>query len=150
MTLKGRIEKDYLAAFKEKNVAAKTALSMLKTSITKAEKENRNQPISEDAILKLITKAISERKDSIKIYKDANVPSMIESETAEMKVLEVYLPEQLSPEQIKEIAVKYMITSNILGQEKKRRNGQTMGYINKTYAGQVDKDTLQTIINEIE
>jgi len=68
MKLKETIQKDFIEAMKAKDVNAKAALSSLKSKITEAEKAKSNTELSEAEVIKVLTSAIKQRKQSIEEF----------------------------------------------------------------------------------
>lgn len=97
MSLKLRLADDLKAAMKSRDEAALTALRLLKSAITNREIELGHE-IDEDEILRLIEKALKQRRESAAIYREAGRTELLEREETEARVLERYLPEPLSSE----------------------------------------------------
>ena len=98
--LKELIQKDFIESMKLKQERKKLALSRLKTKITEAEKLNGNVELSDDEIIKVVTKAVKQREESYKIYVDAGRTELAENEKVELDTLKLYLPKQMSIEEI--------------------------------------------------
>ena len=151
MSIKARIQADFVTAMKEKNEVTKASLSGLKSDINKAEKdENRvdkTVDLTDAEILKIITKAVKQRKESADAFTKGNRPELAAKELAELDVLNSYLPSQMSEVEI-ETAVRELIPTlggvpqNILG-------GKTMGAFNKQYPGRANAQLLKEVINRI-
>jgi uncharacterized protein YqeY len=71
MTIKEQIDVDYIAAYKAKDITAKTALSSIKAAITIAFKSNGTWVATDDEIIKIINKGIKQREESQSIYEKA-------------------------------------------------------------------------------
>ena len=145
--LKQKIQEDFISAMKSQNVISKNALNSLKSKITEAEKANSNKPLDESGIIKVITNAIKQRNQSIEEFTKGGRANLAQLEESEIKVLEVYLPAQLTPVEIKEkiaeIAVDF---ENLPNQVAKM--GRTMGAFNKKYQGQANPSLVKTLIEE--
>ena len=149
MTLKERIQNDYITAMKAKDVNAKAALNSVKAQITVAEKANSNVSLDDAQTLKVITSAIKQRKQSIDAFVLAGRDELVRKETDEMLVLEAYLPKQLSQSEI-EAAVRVLIQS--FPEVSTNRNaliGKTMGAFNKQYQGQAEAQTVKAVIESL-
>ena len=81
MNLKERIEADFIIAFKAKDENAKAALSSIKAEITKAEKATPNFVATDDEVIKIISKGIKQREESIKMYELACRDELVNKET---------------------------------------------------------------------
>ena len=150
MTLKEKIESDFKTAFKEKDGIRKTALRGLKAKITESEKLNHNQPLAEDAILRIITTAIKQRRQSIEEFDKGNRQDLSNQEKAELSVLETYLPPQLTDDDIL-VKLKNILEETGLSTETNRAKkiGQLTGHFNKKYQGQFDSKKLKEIIEKM-
>ena len=95
MTLKERLSDDLKAAMKARDEAALSALRLLKSAITNREIELKRDA-DEGDILKLVEKALKQRRESAEVYRQAGRDELCAREEAESRVLERYLPEQLS------------------------------------------------------
>jgi uncharacterized protein YqeY len=96
MTLKEKINKDYLEAFKAKNTVAKNLLSVIKGEIQTIEKNTGVEILSDEDITKILNKSVKNLKETL-----ASVSSeKAESVQLELNIVEAYLPKQLSVEEI--------------------------------------------------
>jgi uncharacterized protein YqeY len=146
--LKEKIQSDFVSAMKEKNVISKTALSGLKSKITEAEKSNGNQPLNDNEIIKVITSCIKQRKQSVEEFTKGNRLDLAENELNEIKVLEVYLPKQMTEEEI-ETEVKIIMDTISDKSNVQRLVGQTIGQFNKKFTGTADISIVKNIIEKI-
>ena len=147
MSLRKQIEADFLIAYKARNEVAKSSLKMLKTKLTEAEKANGNKELTDSEILKVILSSVKQRKQSIDEYQNAGREDLVLKEQEELKVLEAYMPSQLSEQ---EIRVKLSeILETITASNKNQKIGMAMGAMNKQYSGQFDSKLLSSILNEI-
>ena len=89
-------------AMRAKDKVALTAIRALKSAITNAEKSGSGE-MSDTDIISIIRKQVKQRQDSISQYNDAGRPELAEVEEAEITILEKYLPQPLSEEEIQAI-----------------------------------------------
>jgi uncharacterized protein YqeY len=146
--LKEKIQSDFVSAMKEKNVVSKSALSGLKAKITEAEKSNGNQPLNDNEIIKVITSCIKQRKQSVEEFTKGNRLDLAENELNEIKVLEVYLPKQMTEEEI-ETEVRIIMDTISDKSNVQRLVGQTIGQFNKKFTGTADISIVKNIIEKI-
>ena len=146
--LKEKIQSDFVSAMKEKNVISKTALSGLKAKITEAEKLNGNQELNDNEIVKVVTNCIKQRKQSVEEFTKGNRLELAENELNEIKVLEVYLPKQMTEEEI-ETEVRTIMDSISDKTNVQRLVGQTIGQFNKKFTGTADITIVKNIIEKI-
>jgi uncharacterized protein YqeY len=133
MTIKTQINNDYVVAMKAKDVNAKSALGMMKTIITNAEKEAGATELTDAAILKMLAKAVKQREESMKIYSDAGRTELANKEADEICVLKRYLPALMTFEQIKTQLAAISETTEAPNATVKIN--KAIGIFNKTYPG---------------
>ena len=149
MKLKEKIQEDFIKAMKERNEVAKLALSGIKAMITEAEKLNGNKPIGDQEVLKVLNKAIKNRKASAEEYYKYNRPDLATKELAEVEVLNKYMPTKMESDEVKKIITQiYDSLSSV--ENINARKGRTMGEFNKKYQGLADIELIKQIINEIK
>ena len=105
MTLKEQIVADMTAAMKAKDAARTSTLRMVKAAIANREKESGAQ-IDDEDVLKLLRSQLKQRRDSVEQYQKANRQDLAEKETAEIAVIESYLPQAASAEEIEQAVVE--------------------------------------------
>jgi uncharacterized protein YqeY len=149
MKTQERIQKDFITAMKAKDLNAKAALSSVKAKITEAEKANGNQPIDESQVLKIITSSIKQRKQSIEAFQLAGREDLLSKETAELAVLESYLPKQMTKEEIENVARVLIQSFPEISTNRNALIGKTMGAFNKQYQGQADPQTVKVVIESL-
>ena len=93
MTLKEKINADFMTAFKSKNMVAKSILSVVKGEIQTVEKNIGSDNLSDAEVTKILTKTVKSLKETITLSND-------EKSKVELSVIEVYLPTQMSKEEV--------------------------------------------------
>jgi uncharacterized protein YqeY len=104
MSLKDQIISDMTAAMKAQDVARTSTLRMVKAAIMNREKEGGGELTDED-VQKLLRTQVKQRRDSVEQYEKANRPDLADKEQAEIAIIEVYLPESASQEEIDQAVV---------------------------------------------
>ena len=97
--LKEKLLEDLKVAMREKNVNKKNAVQMVRTAILQIEKDKAIE-VSDEQIIEIIAKEVKKRKDSLPDYEKAQRQDLIDQINEEIKVLETYLPEQLTDEEL--------------------------------------------------
>jgi uncharacterized protein YqeY len=97
MTLKEKINKDYIEAFKAKNTVAKNLLSVIKGEIQTIEKNTSVENLSDEDVTKILNKTVKSLKETLTSLSDT---AKISTTQTELKIVESYLPTQLSVEEI--------------------------------------------------
>ncbi|UII27877.1 GatB/YqeY domain-containing protein [Fulvivirga maritima] len=146
MSLKQQIDQDIKTAMLEKRKDELTALRSIKSAILLAATEKGGaEELSEDAELKLLTKAAKQRKDSAELYEKEGRADLAEKEKLELEVINRYLPKQLSEDELKtEIAA---IIEQV-GATGPQDMGKVMGAATKQLAGKADGKMIASIVKE--
>ncbi|WP_338220759.1 GatB/YqeY domain-containing protein [Algoriphagus sp. oki45] len=136
MSLKQKVETEIKSAMIAKNKVRLTALRAIKSLILLEEtKEGFSGSLSEDDELKLLTKAAKQRKDSAEIYEKQGRNDLLETELAELEVIQEFLPKALTDEELG-LAVQEII--NVTGAVGPKDMGKVMGVASKQLAGKAD------------
>ena len=102
---KEKLLEDLKVSMRDKNVVRKNTVQMIRAAILQIEKDTGN--VVDDAkIIDIIAKEMKKKKDAMADFEKAERQDLIDQTNEEMKVLEEYLPKQLSKEEIKEIVSK--------------------------------------------
>ena len=120
--------------------AIKSALLLAKTEKGAAE------DLTPEAEIKVLQKLVKQRKESAEIYKTQNREDLYEIEIEEMKVIELYLPQQMTRFEI-EGYLQEVITR--IGATSVSDMGKVMGIANKELAGQADGRTISEVVKQL-
>jgi len=145
LTLKDRLMADFKESMKQKDEVKKNTVSLARAAIKQYEVDNRVE--LEDAdIVKILQKQVKMRKDALADFEKAGRTDLADAYKAEIKVLETYLPEQMSKEAILDV-VKAAATE--LGIESGRQNmGKLMGPVMGKLKGLADGNDVKKVIEE--
>jgi uncharacterized protein YqeY len=144
MSLKASVESEIKKAMLAKDKDRLRALRAIKSLILLEEtKGGAASEISEEDELKLLTKAAKQRKDSADIYKQQNREDLFAVEMAELKIINEFLPKQLSEEEL-EVELKKIIAE--VGAEGPRDMGKVMGAATKALAGKADGKMISQMV----
>lgn len=102
--------------------------------------------LTDEAAIKILTKMAKQRKESAAIYAENNRPELAENELAEAKVIEEYLPAQLTPEEL-EAELKKIIAET--GAEGPKDMGKVMGVASKALAGRAEGRAISAKVKEL-
>ena len=103
--LKEKLLADLKQSMKDKNVVRKNTVQMVRAGILQVEKDTGKE-VDDNKIIDIIAKEMKTKKDAIKDFERAGRQDLVDQTNEEMRVLEEYLPKQLSKEEIKEIVEK--------------------------------------------
>ncbi len=132
MTLKEKINADFMTAFKSKNVVAKSILSVVKGEIQTVEKNIGVDSLSDAEVIKILTKTVKSLKETISMTGD-------EKSKMELEIVQVYLPTQMSKEEVTQ-KVTELVNSGVT----------QIGMIMKEFATlPADKKMVSEVVKEI-
>ena len=145
MGLKEKIDEDIKSAMKTREELRLSALRMLKAAIGNAEIAKKKTLVDED-IFSLLQTAVKQRKDSAEAFRAGNRPELAEKETAEIKILEVYLPAQLGEQEVRELVAKAVAETGAAGA---KDIGKVMGKLMPLVKGKADGGLVNRLVREI-
>lgn len=144
MSIQIRLMVKMKEAMKSKDTVALTALRALKSAFMLAKTETGvSAELTENEELKIVQKQVKQRKDSAKVFLEQGREDLANPELAEVQVLEQFLPEALTEEEIEKVVVQTIETT---GAEGMKDMGRVMGIVSKELAGQADGKTISTIV----
>jgi uncharacterized protein YqeY len=147
MGLEQKVMTELKTAMLAKNEAALRGLRAIKAAIILAKtSEGANGELQEADETKLLQKLIKQRKDSLEIYEKQNREDLATKERDEIAVIEIFLPKQLSVEELKTIIEK-IITET--GASSPADMGKVMGVATKQLAGQADGKAISAVVKEL-
>ena len=121
--------------------AIKAALLIAKTG-----KDAGSGEIPEDIELQLLQRLVKQRKESAEIYISQNRPDLAEDEQFQSSIIEAYLPEQMSPDELRNI-IKTIIGQ--VGASSIKDMGKVMGLASKQLAGKADNKAISLVIKDL-
>ena len=135
MSLKEKIESDLISALKSKDEIRVMVLKMLKNSIQNKEKESHKE-LDDNELIKVLLSDAKKRKDSIEQFKKGNRDDLVDKETKELDIVQKYLPEMKSKDEIKNIVCAIIKEESI---EKSMNSfGQVMKFTMQKLDGQAE------------
>lgn len=149
MTLKEKIQKDFVVAMKAKDEITKSALSSLKAKITEAEKASYSENLSDEEVVKVLVKSIKQREESQKIFEDAGRDELAHKECDEACVLRKYMPAQMSDQEISESLIEIMQGLAGVVTNPNALRGKTIGEFNKRFSGRAELDTVKHLLAQL-
>jgi len=145
VTLRETINQDVKNAMKAKETKKRDALRLLTSACKQIEVDERKE-LSDDDVIKIITQQVKRRKDSATQYKDAGREDLMQIELDEISFYEVYLPAQLSDEELNN-ALKVIIEK--VGATTIKDMGKVMGMASKELAGKADGKRINESVKAI-
>lgn len=140
MTLSDRINEDLKTAMKEKDSFKLGVIRMIKGAMQLA-KPNPREELNDDDVVGVISKQIKMRKESIKEFEKAGRDDLVTQNQKEIEILEAYMPEQLSEEELDKIIDKVF-------EEVKPSSVKDMGMVMKTISPLVKGKADMSLVNQ--
>ena len=142
MSLKAQITEDMKDAMRAKDTARLGTIRLLQAAMKQKEVDERIE-LDDTAVIAIVDKLIKQRKDSVAAYASANRQDLADIERHEIKVLEVYLPQRLSAEEIT-AAVQAIVTQ--VGAKGPGDMGKVMGAVKAQLAGKADMGLVSAAV----
>lgn len=147
MSLQSRVMEKLKEAMKSKDTVALESLRAIKSAILLSQTESgAKEELNEADEMKLLQKLVKQRKDSATLYQEQGREDLAEPELAQVAVIEQFLPEQLSEEDIKKV-VSDIISQT--GASSMKDMGKVMGLASKKLAGKADGKTISILVKQI-
>ena len=161
--LKTKIEEDFKNFLKEKKETEVSTLRMLKAAIFNKEKEKRyklsqekpelneeelekESKLSDEEVMGVISSEIKKRNEALLLFEKGKREDLIKKEKSEMKILQNYLPKQLSEEEIKKLAKEVM---KKVGVKDIKDMGKVMSELIPKVKGKADGGLVSKIVKEL-
>jgi len=153
MTLKEKIQEDLNSAIKSKREIETSTLRMLSAAILNKEKEKRYKsgksediPLIDEEIIEVVFNEVKKRKEAIELYEKGNRQELADKEKKEAEILQKYLPEQLTEEEVKKL-VKEAIAK--VGAKEQKDMGKVMAELMPQVKGKADGGLVSKVVKEL-
>ena len=146
MSLQDNVMNAMKEAMKAKDQNALASLRSIKSALLNAKTESgASKEISEEQETKLLQKLVKQRKDSAAIYLDQNRKDLAEPELEQARIIEKFLPEQMSEEEVEKVVDSIIKES---GASSMKDMGSVMGRASQLLAGKADGKTISGIVKK--
>ena len=148
MSLQNKIEAKLSEALKAQDRKTYSTLRLVIAAIKDtiiAKKIKDKNVLSDNDLIGLLKKMVKQRNDSCEAYKKAGRKELLENEISEIKVINEFLPKQLSDDETKAICIE---TIKTVGASSIKDMGKVMGALKKQYSDILDFSKVSTIIKE--
>ena len=148
MTLSEKINNDIKQAMLAKDKKKLEALRAIKAALLliKTGKDIGTSEIPEELGMKTLQKLVKQRRDSAALYKDQGRNDLYEEEVFQAEIIEAYLPQQMSEDEIRTIVQDIVAKT---GASSMKDMGKVMGMASKEMAGRADNKLISGIVKEI-
>ena len=144
MTLKDQITEDMKTAMRAKDAPRLLTIRSLLAACKQREVDERIV-LDDAAVVAIVDKLVKQRKDSIAQFTTGNRPDLVEKETAELKVLEGYLPQRLSAD---EVAAQVAAIVAELAANGPGDMGKVMGAVKTRLSGKADMGMVSAAVKK--
>jgi len=144
MSLKGQITEDMKSAMKAGEKDRLKVVRLIRAAIKQIEIDTREE-LDDAAVLAVLTKMVKQRRDSVEQFEKGDREDLAAIERAEIVVINDYLPEQLSPEELAALVDEAIQTTGAAGI---RDMGKVMGQIKAKASGRADMGAVSATVKE--
>ena len=147
MSLRKKINEQFNIALKSKNKTLVSTFRLILAAIKERDIANRTsekkEEVKDQDIIKVLQKMKKQRKDSVDLYKKGERPELLEVEEAEIKIIDTFLPKQLSEEETKKICEEIIAST---GATSIKDMGKIMGSLKQKYSDSIDFSKVNVIV----
>lgn len=129
-----------------KDVPRRNTIRMVEAAIKNAEIEKRGTELAESDILAILQRQVKQRRESIEQFTQGGREDLAENERVEIAIIEAYLPQQLSREEVEERARSVIGQVGAAGPGDR---GKVMGMLMKDLRGQADGSLVNAVVGEL-
>lgn len=144
MDLQDQINEDFKQAMKEQDEERLSVLKMLRSELRNEEIEQGGD-LEEGDVIQLLSREAKQRRDSIEQYEDGGRDDLAEKERQELELIESYLPEPLSNEELEDVVEEVI---DEVGAEDMSDMGSVMGPLMSRIRGRADGDLANKLVRE--
>ena len=142
MTLLEKISEDLDNALRNQDQATLSTLRLIKSSL-KNEQISKKTDLSDEDVVKILQKEAKQRRDSITSFKAADRTDLVEKEEQELKILETYLPQQLSNDELAKLVDEAVAEGKAVGMQDM---GKIMGLLAPKTTGRADGGKVAAVV----
>ena len=142
MSLKTQLTEDMKTAMRAKDQVSLSTIRLINAAIKQFEVDERTE--ADDAkVISILTKMVKQRKDSAKSYTEADRQDLADKENAEIEILNRYLPQMMSAEEIKTVVEAAIAETGASGMADM---GKVMGVLKTRLAGKADMGEVNKVL----
>ena len=145
MVLRERLEDDIRQSMRQRDQARLDALRFLKFAVQAVEKE-RGEALDDQSMIEVVARQANDRRESIRAFESGDRVDLAAKESADLAVLEQYLPPQLDQDEILKLVEAVIAEVGAVGP---RDKGKVMGRLMPQVRGKADGTVVNVIVTEI-
>jgi uncharacterized protein YqeY len=143
--LKHRINEDMKSALRARESARLGAIRLLMAAVKQREVDERKE-LSDDEVVSVIDKMLKQRRDSISQYQSAGRQDLVDAEQFEVSVLQAYMPESLSADEVRDAVVAAVRETGASGPQDM---GRVMALLKPRLAGRADMALVSGLVKKV-
>ena len=147
MSLREKINKQFNTALKSQNKTLVSTLRLVLAAIKERDIANRTsgkkEEVKDQEIIKILQKMKKQRQDAAELYKKGERPELLAAEEAEIKIIDTFLPKQLSEEETQKICKEIIA---LTGASSIKDMGKIMGSLKQKYSDSIDFSKANIIV----
>lgn len=146
MGLREQLREDLKDAMRAQDATRRGTIRMLEAAIKNAEIEKRGQALEDPDILAILQRQLKQRRDSIEQFERGGRKDLADIERAEIEVIQAYLPEQLSEDDIEAAAKRIIDRTGATGPGDR---GKVMGPLMQELRGKADGSAVNSVVSRL-
>lgn len=146
MSFTDKINGDLKEAMKAQDQVALRGIRAIKAAILLANTDGTGKDVDDERAIQILQKLVKQRRESLDIYQKQGREDLAQVEREEIAVIERYLPEQMSEDELRE-ALKKIIQES--GAQSPKDMGKVMGLASKQFAGKADGKTISLMVKQL-
>lgn len=145
MSLQEKLQEDLKAAMKSKDSRRLSVIRLAKAAIKNTEIAKKKE-LNDDEVLEVLSREVKQRRDAIPEFQKGNRPDLVENLETEIAILMEYLPQQMSEEEIRQVAREVVAA---VGAKDAKDMGKVMGALMPRVKGKADGRLVNQVVKEL-
>ncbi len=145
MSLQEKLQEDLKAAMKSRDSRRLSVIRLAKAAIKNTEIAKKKE-LGDDEVLEVLNREVKQRRDAIPEFQKGNRPDLVENLEAEIAILMEYLPQQMSEEEIRQVAKEAVAA---VGARDARDMGKVMGALMPKVKAKADGRLVNQVVKEL-
>ena len=145
MTLRERLEEEIVEAMRGRERARLESLRYLKSVVLLAEKDQK-KTLDDPGMVETVSRQVNDRRESIRMFQQGNRDDLVVKESAELAILESYLPPQLGPDELLRL-VRDVVQE--MGASTPKDKGRVMGRLMPQVRGRADGTVVNDLVTQL-
>lgn len=144
MSLRERLNEELKSSMKEKDELKLSVIRMIRSSMKNREIDLKHE-LNDREIIEIISTLCKQRRESIRLFKEANRQELVDKEEKELALLLGFLPQQLTREELEDLVMKTIAECNAQGS---KDMGRVMKALQPSVAGRADGKLVSEVVKE--